>query len=124
MWLKLFKNKTMTKLQAIRKLYEHDHSFLKPEFANKIAHTFGISPNLYEAVDTRSEFKGLTLYGDNPKTGKPFKEGDKALGIDADVLAEQIADHCKAEHTPMFGRGSNLRECCSAVEELLLKEVK
>jgi hypothetical protein len=114
----------MTKLKAIRSLYEHDHSFLKPKYATEVAHAFGISPNLYEAVDTRSEFKGLTFFGKNPKTGKPFKEGDKCLGIDADVLAEQIADHLKASYTPMFGRGSRLRECCRAVEELLLKKAK
>jgi hypothetical protein len=111
----------MTKLEAIKELVTYDHSFLSPETAKKLAEPFGISPNLYDARDTRSQFKGLTLHGINPKTGKEYQEGDTCSGVDADILSTQIANYLKVDYCPMFGRGSQLRETCRAVEEYLTK---
>lgn len=116
--------KKFTQLEAIRELITHDHSFLRPEFARAVTKPFGLDPRLSHEKDARSQFKGLTLYGINPQTGKEFIEGDLCEGIDAHLLAEQIADHLKVEYTQMFGRGSALRECCHAVEKYLLSLIK
>ena len=112
----------MTKLKAIRELHSEDHTFLSPEGAREICKPFGIEPELYEARDTRSQFKGLTLYGINPKTKKEYQEGDTTLGIDADILACQIARALKVDYQSMFGRGSQLRSACEAIEKYLLKK--
>jgi len=106
----------MTKLQAINALVKHDHSILKPSFAKKIAKVFGLKESeipIHKIVDTRSQFKGATIYGK--------KEGDKIMGVDADTLACWIATELKVKYYPMFGRGSALRECCRAVRERLEK---
>jgi len=52
---------------------------------------------------------------------KEYQEGDLCEGQDADVVAQEIADHLKVSYCPMFGRGSALRECCRAVREYLTK---
>ena len=114
----------MTKLEAIDELVQHDHCFLNEEGAREICKPFGMKPKLRVSVDTRSQFKGLTLYGINPKTGKEYKEGDTSLGIDADVLAVQIADHLKVKFEEMFGRGSRLRSACESIRAYLVKEEK
>ena len=112
----------LTKVEAIEELVKLDHSFLTERGAKEICKPFGIDPELYEAKDTRSQIKGLTLYGINPKTEKEFVEGDTSLGIDADVLAVQIAKHLEIDFENMFGRGSQLRSACEAIKEHLLKQ--
>lgn len=106
--------KKLSKLEAINELQEYDHFFLYPKEVEKLTEPFGFKGAVKLATDTRSQFKGLNL-------GKGFKEGDTAKGQDADVVACEIARHLKVEYTPMFGRGSALRECCRAVREHLEK---
>ena len=105
----------MTKLEAIKSLEEHDHAFLSPEYAKEVAKIFGMKPFLQKMRDNRSKFKGLTLSGVNPETGKEYQEGEYAEGIEAHSLACQIADHLKVEYAPMFGIGSQLRSACGAI---------
>lgn len=104
----------MTKLEAIKKLIGYDHLFLTAEGVKTFTKPFGFNGSIYEATDTRSQFKGLN-FGDN------YKEGDKRKGQDADVIACEIADKLGVKYRDMFGRGSALRECCRAVEEHLTK---
>ena len=108
-----------TKLEAINALAEHDHGFLSPEFASEICQHFGMSPKLRKMKDERSKFKGLTLFGKNPETGKEFQEGDYSLGIEAHLLAIQLCDHLKLKYREFFGIGSQLRGCI----EVLKKEL-
>lgn len=105
--------KQFTKLEAIRELVKHDHSFLKPEFVEAITKPFGFKGSTYLAHANPEEIKGLSLYDDK---GNPI---DKAMGQDADVCACEIANHIGAKYQGMFGRGSALRECCRAVEATL-----
>jgi len=107
--------KKLSKLEAINELVKCDHSFLYPKAVEEFTEPFGFKGSVKLATDTRSHFKGLNL-------GKNFKEGDKAEGQDADVVAQEIADYLKVEYTSMFGRGSALRECCRAVREHLEKK--
>jgi len=111
----------MTKLQSIKELVKYDHCFLSPKEAEKICKPFGIKPNLRVATDTRSQLKGLTLNGINPKTKKEYQEGDITSGIDAHYLAIQICDHLKVSYQDYFGIGSQLRECCKVVKKHLTK---
>ena len=106
--------KKFSKLEAINELEKYDHCFLYPEAVEILTKPFGFKGAVRLATDTRSHFKGLNL-------GKGFKEGDKAKGQDADIIACEKARHLKAEYTSMFGRGSALRECCRAVREHLEK---
>ena len=117
------KETLLKQLEAIKELVKFDHSFLKPETAKRLTEPFGFKVRLYRARDNRSEFKGLTLTGINPETGKEFKEGETAQGQDAHQVAEQIAEHLKLEWSEMFGIGSELRECCRVVREHLEAEI-
>jgi len=94
---------------------KYDHAFLKPEFVKKICKPFGLKPITYWAADNRSQFKGLTLVGINPKTKKEFKEGDKVKGQDAHRLACYIANNLKIDYQDCFGIGSQLRSACEAI---------
>lgn len=106
--------KKFSKLEAINKLQQCDHLFLTPEGVKEATKPFGFKGVVRTATDTRSQFKGLNF-------GEGFKEGDTAKGQDADVVACEIARHIGADFTPMFGRGSALRECCRAAKEYLEK---
>lgn len=109
----------MNKIEAIKELTKFDHQFLSPKGAEEITKPFGIKPRLDVMVDTRSKFKGLTLYGKNPKTGKEYKEGDTSEGISSHSLANQIADHLKIKYIRMYGIGSQLRETCDKILKFL-----
>ena len=104
-----------TKLKAINELENYDHCFLTLKGVKAFTEPFGFQGSTYLATDNRSEFKGLNL-------GNGFKEGDKAEGQDAAILACDIADYLKVKYQPMFGRGSALRECCRAVREHLIEQ--
>ncbi len=108
-----------SKRQAVAKLSKYDHAFLKPEMAIKICEPFGFTPRLQTQTDSRSEFKGLTLFGINPKTGKEFVEGDTCEGIAAHTLAMQICNHVKVQFQDCFGIGSQLSACCKALNSWL-----
>jgi len=104
----------MTKLKAIQELRKYDHSFITPEGVEKFTKPFGFKGSTYIATDNRSEFKGLNL-------GSDKKEGDKAEGQEAHIVAQQIADKLGVKCKQMLGIGSALRECCSAIETHLTK---
>lgn len=95
----------------IKELVQCDHSFMKPEFVKEANDLFGSNIKTYLAKANPTEFKGLSL--ENGMT--------EAEGLDADIIAERLADHIGVEYTPMFGRGSRLRECCRAILEHLQK---
>ncbi|QGH73351.1 MAG: hypothetical protein [Siphoviridae sp. cttb18] len=107
----------MNKQEAVSELRKHDHAFLTQEGAERIAEPFGFKPVMSKHYDTRSQFKGLTLWGKNPITGKEFKEGDYAMGIEAHKLAMQLCKHVGVEYQDMFGIGSQLRACCDALTD-------
>lgn len=111
----------MNKIEAIKDLVKQDHIFLFTKRAEELTKPFGIKPKLREMKDTRSFFKGLTLHGKNPKTGKEYVEGDTAMGIDSHLLAGQIARHLKVEYDEHFGIGSQLREICGKILKFLEK---
>lgn len=106
----------MTQLEAIRELAGHDHSILKGGHARDIAHAFGleeISTGLIQ--DQRSEFKGAYF--------PDLQEGEWAEDvIDAARLACEIADHLGVEYPPMFGRGSQIRAACEAIQQHLISQ--
>jgi hypothetical protein len=105
----------MTKIQAIKDLVEYDHCFLSPEGVRHFCQPFGFDEKefIHEAVDNRSDFKGLRI--------ADGKEGDKIDGCGADFLAETFCRKLNVSYTPMYGRGSRLRECCRALLEYLEK---
>lgn len=105
--------KTFTQLKSIEELVKHDHSFLKPEFVKALTQPFGFEGSVYLAKANPQDFKGLSLFSDE---GNPILE---AMGQNADFTACEIARHLNLEYTPMYGRGSRLRECCRVVYESL-----
>ena len=111
--------KKFSKLEAVNALAEHDHGFLVPEFANAVCEPFGTEPRLLRMKDTRSHFKGLTLYGKNPETGREFKEGDYSSGIEAHKLAIQLCNHLDLRYPDFFGIGSQLRGCIDVLRKNL-----
>ena len=113
--------KKYTQLESIKELVKADHVFLSPEGVRSYTEPFGFKGRLRSLPDTRSQFKGLTLNGINPKTGKEYVEGDTALGNDAHLVACEIADHLGIKYADMFGVGSQLRSACGAVQKHLEK---
>lgn len=113
-------NKILARI-AVDRLEQYDHCFLKPETVREITEPFGFEGELYKAKDCRSELKGLTLNGINPKTGKEFQEGEYAEGQDAHKVAIQICNHLKLNYPDFFGIGSQLRGCCEVIRKYLDK---
>jgi hypothetical protein len=107
--------KNMTKLEVVKELVQHDHSFLTPEAVKEFCKPFGFDPKefLYKAQDQRSQFKGLYV--------PAGKEGDWWEGADADQLAAGFCHKLGVKYWEMYGRGSRLRECCRALIEFLSK---
>jgi hypothetical protein len=97
----------MTKIEAVKLLSEYDHCFIAPEGVRKIVEPFDLPNPCYEATDTRSAFKGLTL--------NDAKEGDSASGCAAHILAMRLCELEGVEYRSMHGVGSQLRSCCSAL---------
>ena len=93
-------------LKAVADLREYDHAFITPEGAARLAEPFDVVPRTYLERVNPNDPKGVT-----------FDDGrQEAEGIDAAVLAMQI---CNAKHVvydSKFGRGSQLRACCDALE--------
>ena len=104
-----------SQLQVIQELREHDHGFLKGDYAVSLAEAFGFTPDLVTLeADPPGTFKGLTLFDDD---GKPLPAGTKREGIEAHRLAEQICEHLHVEYPGMYGIGSQLQVCCDALEK-------
>ena len=111
--------KNLSKIEAVNLLSKFDHSFLTPETVESICKPFALPCPLYKARDNRSQFKGLTLHGINPVTGKDFQEGDYAEGQDAHKLAEFICEKLGLSVPDMFGIGSRLQVACDALRKHL-----
>lgn len=96
----------------IKRLVQCDHSFMSKEFCDEGSLIFGQHiPTYLAKADPPGTFKGLT-----------FSDGRTEMeGQDADRIAEVICSFFELEYTPMFGRGSRLRECCRAILEHLEK---
>jgi len=103
------KMSTKLLLQVVDKLRQYDHVFLSPEGADYFSSAFGFRARTYVERATPNEPKGLTL--DNGAT--------EAEGIAAHVLAEQICQHVGVRYPEKFGRGTQLRVCCDALEQWL-----
>ena len=99
--------------KLIRELYECDHGFLSKEGVEHFTKPFGFNGTTYPAKSNPQDFKGLSLYD---KDGNPVKELE---GQDASKVAQEIAKHLGVAFTPMYGRGSQLRECCARILEYL-----
>jgi hypothetical protein len=98
---------TEERLQAVEDLCQCDHGFLTVEGAERFSKPFGLKPRTYVAYSNPTDPKGLTL-DDGVKS---------ARGVGAHELAMQICDHLGVKYPVKFGRGSQLRECCSALEQ-------
>ena len=107
----------LTKQEAVAKLAGYDHAFLGAEEVQKLVEPFGFLYGKFTDTwrDTRSVFKGLTLHGDNPATGKPYEEGDACEGQSADILAEELCHELGVKYRSFHGRGSQLAECAEAL---------
>lgn len=101
------------KAKLIRELYELDHAFISKEGVEHYTKPFGFTGSTYLAKSNPQDFKGLSLFD---KEGNPIEEME---GQDASVVAKEIAQHIKVKFTPMYGRGSTLRECCARILESL-----
>lgn len=102
--------------KLIRELYELDHAFISKEGVEKFTKPFGFIGSSYLAKANPQDFKGLSLHD---KDGNPLSE---MVGQDTNITACEIADKLGVKYTPMFGRGSGLRECCSRILEHLNKK--
>jgi hypothetical protein len=96
-------------LQTVSDLRGYDHAFLSPEVAEKLSKPFGFKAITSTHLARPNEHKGLT-----------FKNGAKeAEGIGAHDLAMEICDKAGIQYDSKFGRGSQLRACCDALEQWL-----
>ena len=98
-------------MKYVDELRRYDHAFLTAEGAAYFSKPFGFTAHTYVAHANPTALKGLTL--DNGATS--------AEGIDAVDLASQICRHVGVKYDEKFGRGSQLRSCCDALESWLNK---
>lgn len=106
----------MSKQEALAALSECDHGFLSKEGVEKFTEPFGFVGTTYLAKSNPHDFKGLSLHD---AEGNPLAEME---GQDADKVAVQICRHLGINYQPMFGRGSQLRECCERIRRYLETE--
>lgn len=96
-------------MPLVEDLRQYDHAFLTVEGAKYLSEPFGFTARTWLHHANPEDPKGLT-----------FTNGAKqAEGISANDLAMQICDHVGVEYPEMFGRGSQLRACCDALEAWL-----
>jgi len=93
-------------LKLVEALRDYDHAFLTTEGAMHFSKPFGFTARTAVHHANPTQPKGLTL--DNG--------ADSAEGIDAADLAQQICRHVGVVYTRTYGRGSQLRSCCDALE--------
>jgi hypothetical protein len=104
------KPKVSPELKAVADLRGYDHIFLSPDGVEHFAKAFGLEGKIkaYRAkADPPGTLKGLTLNGD----------AKEAMGMDAQHLAMSICNHLDVPFESKFGRGSQLRACCDALEQ-------
>lgn len=104
----------MRAAKVIRELYQADHAFISKKGVEYYTKPFGFIGSSYLAkADPPGTVKGLTL---QDKDGNSISELE---GQDADIIAQEICEHLGVKYEPMWGRGSRLRVCCSAILEHL-----
>jgi hypothetical protein len=99
-----------SKLKAVAELRKYDHAFIGREGVEHFAKAFGLEGKIrcYTVkADPPGTLKGLTLHGG----------ATEAEGLDAQTLAMVICDHLGVSFASKFGRGSQLRSCCDALEQ-------
>lgn len=96
-------------LEAVADLRRYDHAFLSAEGVESFATRFDLKDKIkpYRAKANPTAFKGLTL-----NSGKT-----EAVGMDAQLLAMRICELLGVSYDEKFGRGSQLRSCCDALEQ-------
>lgn len=106
-------NKTQRKqaLKGVEELRKYDHVFLSVVGVTKISEFFGYTARSWLHKANPGDPKGLTL-----KNG-----ATQALGRDATSLAVEICDRFNVPYDEKFGRGSQLRACCDALEAFFSK---
>lgn len=97
-------------LKAVKLLRDYDHCFISTEGVTEITKPFGFVGSTIEASDSREHPKGLTL-----ESGP----GTSAEGAPAEMLAAEICGRFNVSYAPKFGRGSQLRSCCDALEQAI-----
>jgi hypothetical protein len=105
----------LTKKEAVEILSQADHGFLSKEGVDKIGEAFGVKLSTYLAQANPQDFKGLSLYD---KKGNPI---DELEGQDADVVAQELCSKIGLTYREFFGRGSQLRECCDKLWQVILE---
>jgi hypothetical protein len=97
------------RLKVVADLRKYDHAFLSAQGVESFAKRFGLEGRIkpYRAKANPTELKGLTL--NNGAT--------EAVGMDAQILAMRICELLSVEYAEKFGRGSQLRSCCDALEQ-------
>lgn len=99
-------------LKLVKELRGCDHGFLTVEGALHFSQPFGFKARTYTAHARPNDPKGLTFH-DGAKSG---------VGISAHELAEDICQFIGAPFDRKFGRGSQLRSCCEAIEAWINKD--
>jgi hypothetical protein len=97
-------------LKAVADLRKYDHVFLSEEGVAHFAKAFGLQEQIKchkVKADPPGTLKGLTLNGG----------AKEAVGMDAMLLAMSICEGLGVTYPEMFGRGSQLRACCDALEQ-------
>jgi hypothetical protein len=93
----------------VDELRQYDHAFLTVEGAEYFSKPFGFTAYTHVEKADPTAIKGLTL-NNGAKQGR---------GIGAHQLAAQICRHVGVAYEEKFGRGSQLRACCDALEQWL-----
>ena len=110
----------LSKLEAIAKLRGYDHAFIFQKAIDEVTAPF--SAKQFKGIKTYespNEIKGLSLPHSNTEEVHQDKRGYYAVGLDAQVLAMMLCNRLGVEYESKFGRGSQLRACCDALENSL-----
>lgn len=107
--MKPAKHATTAQLDAVEELRKADHAFLNAEGVNKITAPFGFTGWAYLHKANPRDPKGLTFFDGS-------KEG---IGMDAAQLAVRLCNRLGVDYLEAFGRGTQLRNCCDALEKYL-----
>lgn len=98
-------------IEAVEELAGCDHGILTRDGAQTLAESLGLDASavpVYAIEHHPEEIKGARLAGCT-------KIGEKRFGIGADDLASWACRQLGVKYTEKFGRGSQLRECCSVL---------
>jgi len=109
----------LSKLDAINDLRSYDHAFLFQGTIDDICFPFETKIRGIKTYENPNEIKGLSLPHSNTKEVHKDKRGWYAVGLDAQVLAMMLCQSLGVRYESKFGRGSQLRACCDALERFV-----